>query len=232
VEWSLQQGLGGLEWAMGLPGTVGAGVRGNVGAFGGEMAQVVEGAEVLRLQEPFPTEYWEREALDFAYRTSRVKREGGIVLRAWLRLHPLTAEEVEEARRLAASHLAFRQNRHPWELPNCGSVFKNITAKKMVQHLLRHRPEWRERVEKEWHGKVPAAVLIEDAGLKGLRLGGAQVSEKHANFIVNRGWATADDIAFLIRLVQRTVEEHLGVRLIPEIQWLGASPPPWEPERL
>lgn len=221
VEWSLEEGWGGLEWAMGLPGTVGAAVRGNVGAFGGEMAQVVEEAEVMLLQKDCPLERWKREELAFEYRGSRVKQEGGIVLRAWLRLTPLTGEALAEARRIAARNLAYRRTRHPLEFPNCGSVFKNLTSPEEVQRVLRYHPEWRSRVEGEWRGKVPAAALIEAVGMKGLRLGGAQISEKHANFIINRGWATADDISTLIRLVQRVVEEQYGLRLTPEVQLLG-----------
>ena len=183
-----RRGLTGLEFAHGIPGSLGGGVRMNAGAYGGELCQVVAavqawlpGQGVRRL---------EAGELDFRYRHSVFMDNGGVVLSAWLALAPgdgaaIRARMEELGRR--------RREKQPLELPSGGSTFK--------------RP-----------AEGYAAALIDRCGLKGLSVGGAQVSAKHAGFVVNTGGATCADVRELVGLVQRRVLEETGVRLETEIE--------------
>jgi UDP-N-acetylmuramate dehydrogenase len=189
-------GLSGLEFASGIPGSVGGAVAMNAGAFGGSMANVVERVECLA---PGGEEITLSNAdLRFAYRHSRVLDERLIVCRVHLALRP--ADPLEIQRQMEAFH-AQRKARQPWSSRSAGSVFRNPPGD-------------------------AAGRLIEAAGCKGLRAGGAVVSPKHANFIVNPGEATASDIALLISEVQRRVWDQFGVWLQPEITLLGEFDPP------
>ncbi len=193
-----RRGLSGLEFAVGIPGSVGGAVVMNAGAYGGEMKDVVEAVDCL---VPDPTGGGPSGDivtlgpgdLDFGYRSSRPGREGLIVLSARFRLtlgDPAAIKATED------DYTARRRAKQPLDLPSAGSVFK--------------RPEGRY-----------VGTLIQEAGCKGLRVGDAQVSELHANFIVNLGSATARDVLTLIDFVQRRVQAHAGVRLEPEIRIVG-----------
>ena len=186
-----REGLGGLEFAHGIPGSLGGAVCMNAGAYGGEMSQVVRAVTAW-----FPGEGTVRlecDALEFGYRRSVFSRRSGVALEAELALEPgdgqaIRAEMEDLSRR--------RREKQPLELPSAGSVFK--------------RPEGRF-----------AGALIEGCGLKGLRVGGAQVSEKHAGFVVNTGSATCADVLELIGHIQERVLEETGVALEPEIRILS-----------
>ena len=183
--------LTGLEFASGIPGTVGGGLLMNAGAYGSELANVVkevriwlpEGGEVTMT----------RDEMVFGYRHSVLQENGGIVLTASFEL---TEGDPGKIRSLTEDLNARRREKQPLEFASAGSVFK--------------RPEG-----------FFAGKLIEDAGLKGRRVGDAEVSEKHAGFIVNRGNATAEDVDKLIRLIVKEVREQFGVTLEPEIRYLG-----------
>ena len=185
-----RSGLAGLEFAHGIPGSLGGAVCMNAGAYGGEMCQVVvsvaawfPGEGVVRL---------DREALEFGYRRSVFSRRSGVVLEAEFALEPGEAAEIQ-ARTEELDRR--RREKQPLEFPSAGSAFK--------------RPK----------GHF-AGALIQQCGLKGARVGGAQVSEKHAGFIVNTGGATSQDVAGLIHHVQRTVFQQTGVTLEPEIKFI------------
>ena len=184
------EGRSGLEFASGIPGTLGGGCAMNAGAYGGQLSDVLVDARVLLdgAERDLP-----REALEMGYRTSLPLRRGGVVLSARFALPPDDPEAI--AARMRELN-ARRRDKQPLNYPSAGSTFK--------------RPE----------GHF-AGTLIERAGLKGRRVGGAQVSEKHAGFIVNTGGATAADILALIRLVQEEVEARFGVRLETEVRVLG-----------
>ncbi|TGG85894.1 MAG: UDP-N-acetylmuramate dehydrogenase [Aphanocapsa feldmannii 288cV] len=191
-------GLAGLEWAVGIPGTVGGAVVMNAGAQGGSMAQRLVAAELL---DPASGALlrWSLPQLDYAYRQSRLQLEEShgrprIVLRAWLQLEP--GHDPLAVQRRTNSNRSSRIRSQPYTLPSCGSVFRNPEPQK-------------------------AGRLIEDLGLMGLSIGGAQVSTKHANFIVNTGGATAADIDALIRQVQARVLAERGISLHPEVKRLG-----------
>lgn len=183
-----REGLGGLTFAHGIPGSLGGAVCMNAGAYGGELAQVVTAAEawlpgrgVVRL---------EGEELAFGYRRSAFSGQRGAVLAAELLLEPGDPDQIRAGMEELGRR---RREKQPLELPSAGSAFK--------------RPQ----------GHF-AGALIEQCGLKGARVGGAQVSEKHAGFIVNTGGASSADILALIREVQRVVREKTGVELEPEVR--------------
>lgn len=184
-----QRGLTGLEFAHGIPGSVGGAVCMNAGAYGGEMRQVVESASVL-----FPDEGVKRlrgEELSFSYRHSLLAdRPDAVVLSA---VFALSAGEPEEIRSKMDELMTRRKASQPLEYPSAGSTFK--------------RPEG-----------YFAAALIDECGLKGLTVGGAQVSEKHAGFVINRGGATCADVTALMAEIQRRVWKEKGVRLEPEVK--------------
>ena len=191
ADFACKAGLTGLEFAHGIPGSVGGGVCMNAGAYGGEMKQVVSGVSVL-----FPEEgvkFLSGEEMDFGYRHSLLTdHPEAVVLHALFRLTPGDPEAIREQMRDLASR---RKASQPLEWPSAGSTFK--------------RPEG-----------YFAGTLIDQCGLKGLTVGGAQVSEKHAGFVINRGGATCADVEALIRQIQERVQEQAGVRLEPEVKIL------------
>ncbi|MBR2532992.1 MAG: UDP-N-acetylmuramate dehydrogenase [Lachnospiraceae bacterium] len=181
----------GFESLAGIPGCVGGACIMNAGAFEREMKDVVRSVEVITRQGELRTISGSEAA--FRYRGSRLMDEGYIVSRAEI---VLQKGDPEEIRKRTEEIAALRKEKQPLEYPSAGSTFK--------------------RPEGHFAGK-----LIQDAGLKGCRIGGAQVSEKHAGFIINHDRATASDIAALIRHVQETVYALSGVRLEPEVRFLG-----------
>ena len=186
------EGLAGLEFASGIPGTVGGGVFMNAGAYGGELAQVLksvrlvskDGREILTMTVA---------ELEMDYRYSRIQETGHIVTEALFALEPGDGEEI---RRRIADFTARRNAKQPVAYPSAGSFFK--------------------RPQGHFAGK-----LIEDAGLRGLSIGGAQVSELHCGFIINKKDATATDILQLMEVVQATVLDRFGVKLEPEVRIIG-----------
>jgi len=187
-------GLAGLEWAVGIPGTLGGAVVMNAGAQGGCTAEWLQAVEVLDPRQP-ATPFWlNASELDFGYRHSRLQSEPLIVVSARFRLEPGHDPAALTAR--TSANLQRRTSSQPYQWPSCGSVFRNPEPEK-------------------------AGQLIEALGLKGLRIGGAEVSGLHANFIVNTGDACAADIDALIREVQRRVAAARGIQLRPEVHRLG-----------
>lgn len=220
IDYSFGQGLTGLEWAGGLPGTVGAGVRGNVGAFGGEMKDNIFSVDVLDYStNNFTIKTLTKDDLDFVYRGSLIKtNKKMVVLTARFQLHEGGREEIIKAREICEQNINHRKKSHPLEYPNCGSVFKNIKNKEEVEKVLSIYPDLREKVETIWYGKVAVASLIERLGLKGYRIGDAQVSEKHALFIVNLGQAKAKDVLQIIQDIQDKFQETFGFKLEVEVE--------------
>ncbi len=187
------RGLSGLEFACGIPGTVGGAVCMNAGAHGGEMAQIVAETEYYNAQTDTRGSF-SGGGHQFGYRTSRYLSEPEkIVLRARIRLQ---AGDRDEIRQRMVQNLTLRREKQPLGEPSAGSAFK--------------RPE----------GNT-AAALIDRCGLKGFSVGGAAVSEKHAGFLVNRGNATAKDVVELIDRIRKIVLEATGILLEPEIRVLG-----------
>lgn len=186
-----QAGLTGMEFASGIPGTVGGALVMNAGAYGGEMKDVVKEALVLTGEGELLT--LTGEELELGYRTSIISRKGYIVLEAELELKPGDRAAIEAR---MEELKAARTTKQPLEYPSAGSTFK--------------------RPEGHFAGK-----LIMDAGLRGCKRGGAQVSEKHCGFVINTGDATAQDVLDLVSHVQNEVERQFGVKLEMEVKTLG-----------
>ena len=186
-------GLHGLEWSVGIPGTAGGAAVMNAGAQGGCTAEWLESVRVMPLQGGDSFELQSNQ-LDFSYRHSRLQQDDLVVLSARFRLEP--GHDPSELKRVTTANLSHRTTTQPYQQPSCGSVFRN--------------PE-----------PLKAGRLIEEQGLKGTRIGGAEISTVHANFIVNTGHAQANDIAQLIQLVQDRVEAEHGIHLHPEVKRLG-----------
>ncbi len=181
-------GLSGLEFAHGIPGSVGGGVYMNAGAYGGEICQVCESVETVEVNGEI--RILSAEEMDFSYRHSRLETEGGIVLSATFALTPKAAEEI---RATMQDLMTRRRSSQPLDLPSAGSAFKRPVG-------------------------GYAAALIDQTGLKGYQVGGAAVSEKHAGFVVNLGGATASDVKKLLNDVSEQVFASTGIRLEPEVR--------------
>lgn len=183
-----RNGLSGLEFAYGIPGTVGGAVYMNAGAYKGEICDVVEYVEVYDRRRMVKLE---RSQMEFSYRSSILKKTDWVVLRVALRLKPDDSQLINSRMELIMSK---RIQTQPLDLPSAGSVFK--------------------RPRKDFY----VGRAIEELGLKGLRVGDAQVSTKHAGFIVNLGNAKASDVRKLIRIIQQEVYRNYQVQLEPEVE--------------
>lgn len=218
IQAQFENGLVGLEWAGGLPGTVGAAVRGNVGAFGGEIKDVFVKAHCIKLAEngDFEEITLNRDEMEFSYRSSKVKAEKLIVVNAQFQLREGNPEELLSAHEKYFENITYRQDKHPLDYPNCGSVFKNISRPEEVARIVESWDDIKELVKDKWHGKVSMGYVIDRLGLKGREIGGAQISEKHQNFIVNKGGAKASDVKNLIVEVGEEMQESFGIT--PEVE--------------
>jgi UDP-N-acetylmuramate dehydrogenase len=190
VSRSVSDALTGLEFCAGIPGSVGGAVWMNAGAYGKEMKDVIK--EVSLLDAAGGKKIMDREEISFGYRQTWFP-PGTIILGAQFKLKK--GERVKIKKKISEI-LQWRQNKHPLEFPNAGSIFKNLPMQ-------------------------IAGKLIEEMGMKGIQVGGAQISPKHANFIVNRGKATASDVLALIALIQAKAEKEKGVNLEPEVVIIG-----------
>ncbi len=188
---ALEEGLTGMEFASGIPGTIGGAVVMNAGAYGGEMKDIIKEVTVLTKEGEILT--LSKEEMNFGYRTSVVKEKGYVVISVVLQLEKGDREKI---RKVMDDLKERRVTKQPLDMPSAGSTFK--------------RPEG-----------YFAGKLIMDAGLRGFSVGGAQISEKHCGFVVNKGDATAADVLGLIREVQKRVQEQFGVTLEPEVKFLG-----------
>ncbi len=187
-----RRGWGGMEWAAGIPGTVGGAVVMNAGAHGHSTQEILVNTEVLNLDGSI--EVLTNADLNYTYRTSNLQGDSRIVLSAKFQLQ--ATGNAEEVKARTFRDLEKRHSNQPYDRPSCGSVFRNPSP----QH---------------------AAALIEGLGLKGYRIGDAEVSTLHANFIINRQDATASDIRELIYYVQSQVKANHSIELEPEVKMLG-----------
>jgi len=190
AEEACKAGLAGLEFASGIPGTVGGAVYMNAGAYGHDISNVCES---VKIQTPAEAVIQPVEQMQFGYRKSKVQQGNQLVLEATFKL---TQGDPTKIREEMTSLNNRRRESQPLDYPSAGSTFK--------------RPEG-----------YFAGKLIQDSGLKGFQIGGAQVSEKHAGFVINKGNATAKDVKDLIEAVRQKVHENFGVWLEPEIRMLG-----------
>lgn len=185
------EGLSGIEFMHGIPGSIGGAVFMNAGAYGSEICDYVD--EVTFMDEDYNVVAKPSKDIDFGYRHTEFMDGGGIIISVKLRLTPSSADAVASK---MDTLLNKRTSKQPMNYPSCGSVFKRPSG-------------------------GYAAKLIEDAGLKGASIGGAEVSTKHSGFIINKGGATANDITDLIKLVQKRVKKNSGIDLKTEVRIIG-----------
>lgn len=214
LTFAAERGLAGLEWAGGLPGTVGGAVRGNAGAFRGETKDSI--VEVASLDISGNAPFMRKRTADacrFGYRTSIFKERDNkeIILSASFVLRKGDAKAI---RATAEAHMQYRKERHPMEYPNIGSIFKNVPVERFKKEFC---AAFNQVIKTDPFPVVPAAYLISKLGLRGIKIGGAMVSEKHPNFIVNVSLARASEVHELIGVVAAAVQKKYGVTLEEEI---------------
>ncbi|MFA6354257.1 MAG: UDP-N-acetylmuramate dehydrogenase [Candidatus Paceibacterota bacterium] len=213
LKFCIKNNLSGLEWAGGLPGTLGGAVRGNAGAFGGEVKDSIESVKSFNTKDQKIINR-KNSGCRFGYRSSIIKEKNGaeIVLSATLKLQKGDSGKIKSA---IAEKIDYRKERHPLEYPNIGSIFKNIELKSFSPSL---RKNLASMVKTDPIPVVPVAFLISEAGLKGISFGGAMISPKHPNFIVNVLEAKAIDVLSLINLVKLEIKKKYKVDLEEEVQ--------------
>jgi len=218
VRAAAENGLSGMEWAAGIPGTVGGAVYGNAGAYGGSMSDFIESVELIEIgkdgEYSTRTRICENSSCGFGYRSSAFKKgETGIIFSAFLALEKGNAEEI---RAKVLEIIEKRKTIHPSGY-SAGSVFQNPVVDDM---------ELIEKFEKETgaktkDNKIPAGWLIMEAGLTGKKIGGVEVSEKHSNFIVNPRSGKAQDVIMLTSIIKQKVREKFHIQLMEEIRYVG-----------
>lgn len=193
VDFATKRGLSGLEFAAGLPGSLGGAVWMNARAYGSEFSEIVEWAEALTPQGECVR--LENSDMNFSYKHSVFQERELYIMRCALRLRHGDRRNIEET---AARNLADRQSKKQHAVNSGGCIFKN-----------------------NYEAGIPSGKLLEEAGLKGLAVGGARIYNEHANFIINTGDATAEDVKALLRIAQREVKRKFNIDIEPEIRFLG-----------
>jgi len=188
-----ENGLSGLEWAAGVPGTVGGAIHGNAHAFDAKICDVVEGVEVINLKN-LEIKTLTKEECQFSLKDSIFKKDKNLIIVSAILV--FKKDSPDAVKNKIKEFLEHRRQRHPMEFPSAGSVFINPLS-------------------------APAWQLIKDCGLAGKRIGNAQISDKHSNFIVNLGGAKAKDVLALIKLAQKEVKKKFKIKLETEIQLIG-----------
>ncbi len=206
LSYNLKKNKGaGLEWAGGVPGSVGGAIRGNAGAFGtliSDHLKEVKTVDISNLKE----EVFNKKDCQFDYRESFFKKNKNIIILEAEMSFPFQEEENNKF----SEYLEYRREKHPLQ-PSAGSVFKNV---EVTESFSKNFPEQAEKFKES----VPAGFLIESCGLKGERVGGAEVSLKHANFIINQGKASGEDVVALIKKIKQKVKQEFGVELEEEVE--------------
>lgn len=211
LEFVIRYGFSGLEWAGGLPGTVGGAVRGNAGAFGGEIKNLIK--EVLSLDvKTSKLIRRNNNECEFSYRTSVFKTNNReIIIEIILSLSPGKVDNIRDA---IENKISYRRERHPIEHPNAGSIFKNVS---IIEYPNLDLERFDHIIKQDPFPIIPAAFLISEAGLKGVSCGGAMISPKHPNFIVNVLNASSQDVKNLIKLIKSKVFDESSIELEEEI---------------
>ena len=226
INFTIRNGLSGMEWAGGLPGTVGGAVRGNAGCYGGETKDLIVSVKSVRLADGKTIKRNNKQCL-FGYRDSVFKQNNGkeIIVSAIFRLKP---GKKEEMKKLIQEKIDHRLSRHPMDRPSIGSTFKNIPLAQICPEGSKKYSEavWKSEfkfkkvvfpVKNDPFPVIPVAYAISKVGVMGKSAGGAMVSPKHPNFIINMGGAKARDVEELISLVKKSVWRKFKIRIEEEI---------------
>jgi len=214
VQFAAQAGLSGLEWAMGIPGTIAGAVIGNAGAYGGEIADIVESVEVLS-DNYGKTAIINKKGLNFSYRNSIFKKNKKyVILSIVLKLKKGKKTEIKHK---IKNILNNRIKALPLQYPSAGCIFKNpsVRDKKILMDFQRDTGKEPKK------GRIPAGYLIDSLGLKGKKMGQALIGDKNANFILNTGGATAENVVMLISYIKQQVRDNYGIQLKEEIELVG-----------
>ncbi len=215
VKASIEAGLTGLEWASGIPGTVGGAIRGNAGAYGGEIKDSLETVQALRI-DTGELRSFKRADCAFGYRDSLFKREPWFIVRAIFALSP---GDKQSGLSKMKEIIGLRQSKQPLEFGNAGSVFKSYVFGDVsaIPSAIANAvpPQFID------YGRIPAAWIFDRLGIKGKTLGGAQISQKHGNYFVNTGRATASEVRELIGYAKMKAYHDLGIKLEEEIEYVG-----------
>ena len=215
VDATVEAGLSGLEWAGGLPGSIGGAIHGNAGAFGGETKDHIVSVRALSPKGNIQ----ELPSADcrFSYRTSIFKEEEGWVILSATFEFP--RGNREELKKVVEEHRLWRRTKHPLEYGNCGSVFKRVAVSSLPKGTIEAHPDIVEAIRGD---QVATAYFIDQCGLKLRQIGDVQVSEKHPNFLINRtGNARAEDVLILIGIIKHAVQDRFGIALEQEVEDIG-----------
>jgi len=212
---SANEGLSGLEWAAGIPsGTIGGSIYGSAQAFGTKMADTVKEVEALDIKT-FKVKKLSNRQCKFSLKNSIFKKNKNLVIIS--AVLELKKEDTDKIKHRIKEFIQYRKNGHPLNFPSAGSTFVNPQKKITNKNLLVKFPELNEYNKK---GVIPAGYLIAKSGLAGRKIGKAQISEKHSNFIINLGGAKAKDVLGLISLAKKDVKNIFGIELEPEVQFI------------
>jgi len=212
----LEKNLTGLEFAAGVPGTVGGAIKGNAGTYGEAVDKIVLSVEFI--DENLRLKTFSREECQFAYRHSIFKEyDEWLITSAVLKLEK---GDMAASKKLIQERIGYRMQSQPYGNPSAGCAFKNIIYTEEIAEKLKELG-WEVSPKFKEYKKIPTAYIIENLGLKGKTIGKAQISEKHANYIINLGGATADEVIQLISYIKQQVRDTLGIQLQEEIRYLG-----------
>jgi len=207
VKISIDNNLSGLEWAVGIPGTIGGAICGNTGAFGHSISDFILSVEILKNKE---IKILQKEDCSFSYRNSLFKNNRNIVILS--AKFKLKKDNKKKSKEMLAKYLNQRKITQPVE-PSAGCIFKNPFCTDLSKINKKLAPIKDNRISAGW--------LIEECGLKGYKIGQAQISKKHANFIINCGQAKAEDVIILISLTKQKVRDRFNIQLEEEIKYVG-----------
>jgi UDP-N-acetylmuramate dehydrogenase len=210
---TIEKGYQGLEWAGGLPGTVGGAVEGSVGCFGGEFKNLVLEVKAFNLENG-DIKKFSKDKCDFYYRDSFFRKNKNWFILSCL-LSFKTNFNKDELKKIVEEKIEYRKEKHPIEYPNAGSIFKNYPLEKAPEKLKDFAIEMN-KVKNDPFPVIPIAFLISEAGLAGKRIGDAQISTKHSNFIINLSKATFEDVFNLIDFTKKTLEDKFEI--VPEVE--------------
>ena len=227
VKFSVDNGLKGLEWASGIPGTFGGAVRGNAGAFGGEIKDILTSVKFLDERDNVRT--FDNSECAFLYRDSIFSAKGGsasggkqnpnyIILSATLELE---GGDINALRKFSKDTIEYRASRHPLEYGSCGSVFKAVDVNFIKSEIFDRYPRFRNSIKNDPFPIVPMACFIDEAQLKGHIIGGAMISAKHPNFFVNYKDAKAEDVIALIEFAKQRIHDKFAIIPEEEVQYVG-----------
>ena len=209
IEFAKKNSLSGLEWASGIPGTLGGCLYENCGAFGSEIKDLVFWVKTISLKPPFLEKIYFKKDLNFSYRESSFKKLNEVILGAVLKLKRSSKKLIQKR---MEKFLEIKKATQPIEKFSCGCVFKNVLFEKLPK---KYHKEFK-KFEKD--GKISAGLLIDKLGLKGKRIGDVQVSQKHANFFINLGKGKSSDFKKLIAFCKKKVKEKFKINLEEEIE--------------